>query len=553
MKVVKEETCMIKICQECGKEFETTNGMQKFCKRQHYRRCVVCGNLFEISAYHLTAKDAKTTCSKKCSCELRKNTNMKRYGGVAPSCSSEIRDKMEATNLERYGVKHAAQADIFKEKSKQTSLDRYGEEYYARTSEGKQRLSDRWADSEFKNTVIEHRVRTNVERYGFENPMQSLAVRTKCSEAKMTDPTKSSAFVTFKQDPRNFILSLKLDHKPTIQELSKYIGVNDSTVGCYIHLSGCEDIIQEKVSIMEQEVIDFLQTLDPKMTISHCDRSIITPYELDIYLPEYNLGIECNPTATHNSTVNVFDRNSTPLSPSYHQMKTNLCEAKGVRLIHVFGYEWKHNRSGTESTIRNAIFKNDRKLYARKCEVRNVSSPEASIFLEANHRQGKVGSSVRLGLYYQDELAAIMTFGKLRSTIGKQGEGYELLRFCSCTGTTVIGGASKLFKHFITEYNPQLIRSFSDRAHTSGKLYKTLGFEEVNRSSAGYVWVCEKTDKAYHRMNAQKQNIRKFLHDDSIDLSKTEREIMTEHGFVQVYDSGTITWEWKNPCIVENN
>ena len=543
---------MVKICQECGKEFEATNGMQKFCKGPHYRKCAVCGNIFEVSKYHLTAKDAKTTCSKQCSCELRKKTNMERYGGVAPSCSSEIRNKMEATNLARYGVTHAAQSDIFKEKSKQTSLDRYGEEYYARTAEGKQRLSDRWADSEFKNTVIEHRVRTNIERYGFENPMQSLDVSTRCSTSKMTDPAKSSAFIAFKQDPRNFILSLELDHKPTMQELSKYIGVNDSTVGCYIHLSECEDIIQEKVSIMEQEVIDFLQTLDPTMKISHCDRSIITPYELDIYLPEYNLGIECNPTATHNSTVNVFDRNSIPLSPSYHQMKTNLCEAKGVRLIHVFGYEWKHNRCGIESIIRNAIFKNDRKLYARRCEVRNVSSSEASTFLEANHRQGKVGSSIRLGLYYQDKLVAIMTFGRLRNTIGRQGEGYELLRFCSCKGTTVIGGASKLFKHFITEHDPQFIRSFSDRAHTSGKLYRTLGFEEVSRSSAGYVWVCEKTDKAYHRMNAQKQNIKKFLHDDSIDLSKTEREIMVEHGFVQVFDSGIITWEWKNPCIQAN-
>lgn len=58
------------------------------------------------------------------------------------------------------------------------------------------------------------------------------------------------------------------------------------------------------------------------------------------------------------------------------------------------------------------------------------------------------------------------------------------------------------------------------------------------------MWVDLKTDKAYHRVNAQKQNIKKFLGDDSIDLSKSEREIMTEHGFVRVYDSGTITWEW---------
>ena len=53
-------------------------------------------------------------------------------------------------------------------------------------------------------------------------------------------------------------------------------------------------------------------------------------------------------------------------------------------------------------------------------------------------------------------------------------------------------------------------------------------------------------DIPYHRINAQKQNIKKFLKDDNIDLSKSERQIMTEHNFVRVFDSGTITWEWKS-------
>ena len=536
---------MIKICQECGQQFEATNGMQKFCNNVHYRKCAICGNKFEVTKYHLTAKDAKTTCSKKCSAELRKRTNIQKYGGLAPAASEAVRNKMEQTNLDRYGVKHAAQSEQFKAKAEQTSLDRYGVRHYAQTDEGKQKLSDRWKDEKFKEQVTANRLATNIERYGFENPMQSLEVRSKCSESKMTDSSKSEQFSAFKQDARSFIISLNLDHRPTIQELTKYTGVNDSTVGCYIHVHKCEDLIQEKVSVMEQEVIDFLISISPDIEISHCDRSIITPYEIDIYLPQYKLGIECNPTATHNADVNVFDRSATPLSPSYHQMKTNICESKGVRLIHVFGYEWKHNREVIESILQNALSKNSKKIYARRCIVKEVNSSTASNFLTVNHRQGKVGSSIRLGLFYNDELVSLMTFGKLRNTIGGSGEGYELLRFCSCKYTNVVGGASKLFRHFVSNYQPKLIRSFSDRAHTSGRLYQVLGFNEVSRSTAGYCWVNEHTDKAYHRVNAQKQNIKKFLGDDSIDLSKSEREIMTEHGFVRVYDSGTITWEWK--------
>ena len=66
----------------------------------------------------------------------------------------------------------------------------------------------------------------------------------------------------------------------------------------------------------------------------------------------------------------------------------------------------------------------------------------------------------------------------------------------------------------------------------------------MTKSNPGYVWVATATDIAYNRVNAQKHNLKHFLHDDTIDLAKTEKQIMEEHGFVQVFDSGTIRWEW---------
>jgi hypothetical protein len=122
---------------------------------------------------------------------------------------------------------------------------------------------------------------------------------------------------------------------------------------------------------------------------------------------------------------------------------------------------------------------------------------------------------------------------------------WELVRFCNKLDTSVVGGASKLFKHFLRCINPKQIRSFSDRAHTKGSLYATLGFEQIRTNDESYVWVNIDTNKAYNRVVAQKHNLKRFLGDDTIDLTKTEREIMESYGFVRVYDSGTITWEWK--------
>lgn len=323
----------------------------------------------------------------------------------------------------------------------------------------------------------------------------------------------------------------------------------DSSVRQIILANHLSDMISHQISSMEDEVTLFLQSILPDRTeMQHDTRRIITPLELDIYLPDYKLAIECNPTCTHNSTLPGFSENDQPKSTVYHKNKSDRCENQNIFLFHLFGYDWTHKKQIIQSMLRNLVNCNETKIYARQCEIRSVSGKDAYNFLEQNHRQGGVHSKYRFGLYYKNELVSLMTFSKMRNTIGTGktdlSDCYELVRFCNKINTSVVGSASKLFKHFIKNYPVNKIRSFSDRAHTRGTLYETLGFQEITRSDANYVWVNLKTDKAYHRVNAQKQNIKNFLKDDNIDLTKSENEIMQEHKFVKVYDSGTITWEW---------
>jgi len=50
--------------------------------------------------------------------------------------------------------------------------------------------------------------------------------------------------------------------------------------------------------------------------------------------------------------------------------------------------------------------------------VKQVPTTEAMLFLDSNHIQGKLGSKIKLGLYYEDRLVSIMTFGGLRKSLG---------------------------------------------------------------------------------------------------------------------------------------
>ena len=458
----------------------------------------------------------------------RQATNLERYGSIHAWGSPDVIAKVRSTMLERYGVINPMQNEELRAKALETVRAKYGVDCYLCSPEAR--------------NASKEKIR---EAFGVDHYSQTDDWKL----AHVKDPTKYDVYKEYFTNPPEFLDKYFPNTRPSIRELCNLLGVESEAVLNHASKFGCQSRIAKYVSSMEQEVVSYLLSVQPDMEIVFHNRKLISPYEIDIYLPEYNIGIECNPTVTHNSSKPYIDSKILPYN--YHQMKSDMCEAIGLQLIHIFGYEWKYRRSIIESMLRNVVHGERDVVYARKTEVRTVSYIEAGKFLTENHRQGNVNSKIRLGLYQDEVLVAIMTFSHVRHTIGKytkDSETYELSRFCSRIGTSVVGGASKLFKHFIDTYHPRKVISYSDRAHTSGHLYMVLGFMEVRRSSPGYVWVDMRTERAYHRANAQKRNIRNFLKDDTIDLSKTEREIMTEHGYVQVFDSGVITWEWQ-PCI----
>ena len=450
-------------------------------------------------------------------------TNVERYGAYYPLQNDEIKNKYQNTIHEKYGVSNVQQDSEIHQKTLQTTKERYGSECYLTSESGQKKVRE-----------------SMLEKYGRLYVSQS----EHWLEQIMLDSSKTDNFTQFRSNPKSYLVN-NYNKPPTLKVLAHDLGVHINTVGKYILDNGCQHLVQYVYSYMEQEVYDAIKQINSEIRVVRNTKQVITPLELDLYLPDYHMGIECNPTATHNSSINFFSKDKLPVAPKYHQMKTELCENKGIFLFHIFGYEWAHRKDVIISMLRNLLGRNEYRIFARNTIIKSVNSNTARTFLDQNHRQGYASAKISLGLFAEDELVSLMTFDKMRHTIGKYSEDcFELVRFCSKQNTTVVGAASKLFAHFLTEYSPKEVISFSDRAHTRGNLYQKLGFAEITRSTPNYVWVRLSNDMAYHRMNAQTQNIKNFLHDDNIDLSKSESEIMVEHGFVKVCDSGTITWKY---------
>ena len=455
-------------------------------------------------------------------------TNRIRYGGVSPFSSKEVQDRSHATVASKYGVSNVFQSEQVKQTIKESMIAAYG------------------VDNPMKSEVLKQKAaRTVEERYGHKSWRGSdVGLR-----ASLTDPSKLELFKQFRDSTEEFLKS-QYEEPPTLQKVASDIGVDIATVSRYIVEQNLQRLVVSSKSYMEEEICDILQSIDPTVLLSKRNRSIITPKELDIYLPEYSLAIECNPTYTHNSSFPTAWL-SNVLPYDYHKKKTELCEAKGIRLFHIFGYQWTNKREIVVSMLRNLLKKNSRMVYARSTVVRNVSGAESMRFLDENHIQGRTQSAVRLGLYAGEELISLMTFSKPRHGSGYSkkydDDTWELTRFCTKLNTTCVGGASKLFKHFLKEHSPSQVVSFSDRSITSGNLYEVLGFQNVGYVSPGYVWVRLQDDSYYSRVACQKQNLPKLLYEPDLDtVNQTEAQIMESHGYARVYNSGLVKWQFCN-------
>ena len=295
----------------------------------------------------------------------------------------------------------------------------------------------------------------------------------------------------------------------------------------YDHVSehGCNKCTSS-VSNAEIEINNYILSLSiPTITSS---RSIIANNQLDIFIPSKNIAIEFDGLYWHSELYK--DKN-------YHLTKTKLCEDKGIKLIHIFEDEWSFKQNIVKSRLKNIFGLTDNKIFGRKCVIKEINSEESCRFLDNNHIQGAVRGSIRLGLFYNDELVSLMIFNKPRLGIGRKYDGYELSRFCNILDTTVIGGASKLLKYFIKTYNPKKIVSYADKRWSQGELYDNLKFIKTSVNTPNYWYIIGKHRK--HRFGFRKDKLIK----EGFDKNKTEHEIMLERNIYRVYDCGTITYE----------
>ena len=477
--------------------------------------------------------------------ELKKNrsakakeTFLKKYGVDNPAKSKEVLVKIQKTNLDRYGVECSAQSEVVKEKIKATNLKKYGVEYSFQAEEVRDKIKatslERYGvDNPSKSDVIKNRiVESNRKNLGVDYPMQSKDVM---------DKSRATSFEKYGTEYPNQseIVKSKIDASTL-----EHYGVNRA---CKL------DEFKQKIvdTNRERYGVDYtcliysgkLKGNDSSYNRSFAELLDINniTYEREFLLQKYsydfkvgNTLIEIDPTATHNTYFSPYGDNR--IDVNYHRDKTKLAKDNGYSVIHIF--EWDDINKVMQ------LLKNRVTIYARKCEVRMVSEVDTGNYLDTYHLQGTCrGQKIRLGLYYNNQLVSLMTFGKSR--FNKNCE-YELLRYCA--SHNVVGGAEKLFKYFVDTYKPNSVVSYCDTSKFSGKVYDTLSFEFIKTNKPRKHWYSMKERRHITDGLLLSQGYDRLFKENHGKGTSNE-ELILARGYLPVYDCGQSTYIWRNDNV----
>ena len=485
--------------------------------------CKTCNNIFST-----TPSNAREFCSRSCAqknkgidrewMEKRKKTCLEKYGNEIAFKSKEVQDKYKKNLRDKYGVENPFQVTEFKEKATNSIKDRYGVEVASQNKEIGMKISKSLLGRELDRTQFIDIKYDKILIY--------------CNEVDMT-PLFDKDFLI--ENKLNHVFNNKFGFKCNKCGEETFVGLGGG------YLPSCKCSNYRGYSLIEEDVIKFLYEYIEEQDI-HLNRRDILPtrLEIDMFLPNYNLAIEVNGVYWHSESMGKYR--------DYHLFKTIKCEEKDIQLIHILDYEWLFKKPIIQSIILNKIGLNNSRIYARKCEIREIKDTSViREFLDNNHIQGYTHASTSIGLFYNEVLVSIMTFGKNR--FKKNSNEWEMVRFCNLLNTNIVGGASKLFKYFNKNINVDNldIISFADRRFFNGDLYKNLGFQFEKNTSPSYIYW--KNNKILNRMSCQKHKLHKIL--ENFDPIKTEYQNMLDHGFRRVWDCGNIKYIWKKEEVLK--
>jgi len=300
------------------------------------------------------------------------------------------------------------------------------------------------------------------------------------------------------------------------------------------HLSGCGcPKCNHIISKAEMEITDFIKSSHEIEVITN-NRNMLTGHkELDIYIPSLKIAFEYDGMVWHSDRFKI--------DSNYHLNKTEECLKQGIKLYHIFEYEWMNKREIVKRKIERilGIFDIENNVL-NKCNVMEINEEMAKNFNETNNLQGHFASSLYIGGFYNSKLVSVMAL------LRENNNEWRITRLSCNTNNYVV--FKKSMNYFINKYKPHKIEAFDDRrwvAEQTDSLYNRLGFDFADVISPDYGYTRGQNDYITKTFFEKDKLIKQYSKMHELTDDMTVDEMIRKLGYYRIYDCGQYKYVWK--------
>lgn len=254
--------------------------------------------------------------------------------------------------------------------------------------------------------------------------------------------------------------------------------INEKTLQSFERGSLCEFCYPVTSSKWQLEIEKWL--VESGHSVVREDRTIISPKEIDIFLSEHKLGIECHGLYFHSDAKK--DNNQ-----KLHSQKAALAEKSGIKLLQIFQDEWINRQEIVKQMILYRMGIHNKSIGARKCKIVKLTSKEQRDFFAMSHLSGYSPAHIAWGLQYEDCIIACLSLRVPRQK--KWKERFEVSRFAIKPGYSVPGALSRLVNEALTysKFKEKIgIMTYVDKRVGEGRGYLSAGFLKVGETGPDY-------------------------------------------------------------------
>ena len=298
----------------------------------------------------------------------------------------------------------------------------------------------------------------------------------------------------------------------------------------------CRAYLDNTYPMFEDAFVSAIQSYG--ITIDkHCTVGGLT---YDYALPSEKLLIEFAHNLTDSVTVNVphlFEEDAVVGQYNLeHQYATVNANRNGYECIHIF--DWDSLPDIVLSLVPKTL------VSCANCEVDIVSEAELALFLDLFYFRKDTGVTVNrgyiyLGLYYEGDLIAVMTFGKPRY---RKLYTSEIYCMCMHPEYVVAGGWQLLFDTYVRAYHPESVVAFRELSKMPFHPYDEMKFNLLGYSDPRRFW-----GRGGDRLTEGPRFINKLniQYTDKYPHYVQNLGYMLRYGWIPMADCGYAIYEWR--------